>query len=79
MLTGGAEYCAGLFVRYVLADATERGANAVKAGLDPVEFAGLKAGAGLTADGGGRGGREVGGCGVEDLRPGGGGYDMMNV
>ena len=46
--------------------------------------AGLKDGGGPAA-GGGRGGSEACGCGVEEdeegwfcLRPGGGGYDMMN-
>lgn len=62
--------------------------NALYAGLDiaapfvlPVEEkAGLKEGGGAFADGGGRGGREDGGCGVVDgdLRPGGAGKDMMN-
>jgi hypothetical protein len=72
-------------------EVTDRGANAVKAlyaGLDvPPPFfpyadakAGLKEGGGVFADGGGRGGSEEGGCGVEEegLGPGGGGKDMMN-
>ena len=74
---GAAEYCAGLFVRYVVAAATDRGAKAVNA--DFVPLLGLKEGAGLTAEGGGRAGSEAGGCVVEDLKPGGAGYDMMNV
>ncbi len=41
--------------------------------------AGLIGWPGPTADGGGRAGSEAGGCVVEDLRPGGAGYDMMNV
>ena len=41
--------------------------------------AGLKDGGGAVAAGGGRGGREDGGCGVEEaLGPGGAGKDMMN-
>ncbi len=62
--------------------------NALYAGLDVAapfvllagRKAGLKAGGGAFADGGGRGGREDGGFAVleEDLRPGGGGKDMMN-
>lgn len=43
--------------------ATDRGANAVKAGLEEVVVAGLKAGAGLNVDCGGRGGNEAGGEG----------------
>jgi hypothetical protein len=58
----------------VFAEATDRGAKAVKAGLLVVLVAGLKPGAGLTADCGGRAGSEEGGA-----EPGGGGYDMMNV
>jgi hypothetical protein len=44
------------------------------------EKAGLKEVGGAFTDGGGRGGSEEGGLGVfeEDLRPGGGGKDMMN-
>jgi hypothetical protein len=49
----------------------------VKAGLVTLLVAGLNAGAGLTADGGGRAGNEAGVW--DELRPGGGGYDMMNV
>lgn len=62
--------------------------NALYAGLDtPAPFelvaeenAGLKEFSGPFASGGGRAGSEDGGCGVaeEDLRPGGGGKDMMN-
>lgn len=74
---GAAEYCAGVLVRYVVAAATDRGAKAVNADFGPLF--GLKDGAGLTADGGGRAGSEAGGCAVEDFRPGGAGYDMMNV
>jgi len=74
---GAAEYCGGFWDRYEFAAVTDRGAKAVKAGLT-VLFD-LKAGAGLTDEGGGRAGSEAGGCVVEDLRPGGAGYDMMNV
>jgi hypothetical protein len=86
---GGAAYCAGLAVRK-FDDVTDRGANAVKAlyaDLEPpapfvvlVEGStGLKDCGVVFADGGGRGGSEEGGWGVvEDLRPGGGGKDMMN-
>ena len=75
--TGGAEYWAGLFVRYWFADATDRGANAVKAGL--AELLDLKDDMGFTADWGGRAGNDAGGWLVAGLKPGGVGYDMMNV
>ena len=87
---GGAPYCAGLAV-LKFDVVTDRGANAVKAlgvGLEiPAPYvllaegkADLKEDGGAFADGGGRGGSEEGGCGVveDDLRPGGGGKDMMN-
>lgn len=60
----------------MLAAATDRGAKAVKADLAPLFDLN---GAGLTAEGGGRAGSEAGGCVAEDFRPGGAGYDMMNV
>ena len=57
--------------------ATDLGANAVKAGLVTLFAVGLNAGTELNVEGGGRAGSEAGGC--EVFRPGGGGYDMMNV
>jgi len=48
----------------VFAAATDRGAKPVKAGLLVVLVAGLKTGAGLTADGGGRAGSDEGGEGL---------------
>lgn len=87
---GGATYWAGLVVLKFV-EVTDRGANAVKAlcvGLEiPAPFvwfaegkAGLNEDGGAFADGGGRGGNEEGGCGLEEMgwRPGGGGRDMMN-
>lgn len=53
-MIGAAEYCAGLLVLFVLVEATARGANAVKAGLNPFDF-----GCAEMDEGGGLGGREA--------------------